>query len=418
MNPRTVEATTRTEKFSKSTVASLSPSGKEYWVKDTEVSGLAIRVSAAGNGTFYLTKKIDGRLMRVRIASVTEITHKKAREEATRIAASMTLTGENPNKKKRDRRRKKATLEDAYSDYVDGRGVKGGTLENYERSMRMYLCRWKNRELSEISRDEVRRHYLACSKKSASATTSAFRLLRAIFNYADGNYLDTDGKPILLDNPVKELSRKRLWSKSKARSSRLRRDDFAKWFKALNTVEPILADYLQFVLLTGLRRREASTLKWNQVDFSSDVPSVCIEDTKNGRPLVVPLSNAAVAILRDRKNDSDSIWVFASCRSKSGHIEEPKSSVAKIESVSGINVSPHALRRTYISIAESIDIGPYTIKRLVNHSSGRDVTEAHYIDIEMPRLLEATQYITDTILSYKDNPVRINAIGNHEPQVS
>jgi len=43
---------------------------------------------------------------------------------------------------------------------------------------------------------------------------------------------------------------------------------------------------------------------------------------------------------------------------------------------SGVYFTIHDLRRTFITIAESMDIGMVTIKTLVNHRSGnQDVTE-------------------------------------------
>ena len=391
---------TRTEKFSRSTAAGIAAEGREHWIHDTDVTGLAIRVSPAGRGVYYLTRKVDGRLVRARIAPVTEISHTDARTEAKKLAATMTLTGASPNAAKRERRRRDVTLGQAYADYIDGRGVKGGTLANYERHMRLYLARWRDTPLAKIDRDDVRRHYSRCCKQSESSATGAMRLLRAVYTYADGEYRDTDGNRIRLDNPVAELSRKKLWKKPKARTVRLRQADFAPWFATLDEIEPTPRDYLKLVLFTGLRRREATALEWSRIDLHATIPTATVLDTKNGDPLTIPLTTAAVELLRARRAYAPRARFVFAAKSKSGHIEEPKGAVARVRALSGIDASPHALRRTFVSIAESIEIGPYTIKRLVNHRSGGDVTEAHYVDIELPRLLAASQRITDTMMGY------------------
>ncbi len=63
---------------------------------------------------------------------------------------------------------------------------------------------------------------------------------------------------------------------------------------------------------------------------------------------------------------------------------------------SGITFSCHDLRRTFITIAESLDIPHYALKRLINHTDGGDVT-AGFIVTEVERLRAPTERITDCI---------------------
>ena len=52
---------------------------------------------------------------------------------------------------------------------------------------------------------------------------------------------------------------------------------------------------------------------------------------------------------------------------------------------SGVSFSAHDLRRTFITIAESLDISVYALKRLLNHKMTNDVT-AGYIITDVERL--------------------------------
>ena len=54
------------------------------------------------------------------------------------------------------------------------------------------------------------------------------------------------------------------------------------------------------------------------------------------------------------------------------------------------------MRRTFITIAESLDISGYAVKRLVNHKMSGDVT-AGYIITDVERLRKPMQKITDFI---------------------
>ena len=71
--------------------------------------------------------------------------------------------------------------------------------------------------------------------------------------------------------------------------------------------------------------------------------------------------------------------------------------MAKVIEETGIPFTVHDLRRTFITIAESLDIPAYALKRLLNHKMASDVT-AGYIIIDVERLRKPMQMITDHIL--------------------
>jgi integrase len=60
-------------------------------------------------------------------------------------------------------------------------------------------------------------------------------------------------------------------------------------------------------------------------------------------------------------------------------------------------ITLHDLRRTFITVAEGMDISTYTLKRLLNHKDRRDVT-AGYIVLNVERLREPMQRIATFIL--------------------
>ncbi len=63
----------------------------------------------------------------------------------------------------------------------------------------------------------------------------------------------------------------------------------------------------------------------------------------------------------------------------------------------GIQFTVHDLRRTFITIAESLDIPAYALKRLMNHKMNNDIT-AGYIIVDVERLRKPMQIITDYTL--------------------
>ncbi len=83
--------------------------------------------------------------------------------------------------------------------------------------------------------------------------------------------------------------------------------------------------------------------------------------------------------------------------SRSGHVEEPKFPLGQVADATGITVSAHDLRRSYITVAEAADISPMALKALVNHSTGTDVT-AGYVQVSIDRLRQPAQAVCDRLM--------------------
>jgi len=77
-----------------------------------------------------------------------------------------------------------------------------------------------------------------------------------------------------------------------------------------------------------------------------------------------------------------------------------------------IKFTCHDLRRTFITIAESLDIPAYALKRLLNHKMKGDVT-AGYIMNDAERLRKPMQLITDHILNLTESADSFKIINNH-----
>ena len=66
--------------------------------------------------------------------------------------------------------------------------------------------------------------------------------------------------------------------------------------------------------------------------------------------------------------------------------------------LSGIEFTVHDIRRTFITIAESLDLSAYAIKHLLNHKMAHDVTSG-YLIIDVEGLRKPMQQITNYLLS-------------------
>lgn len=138
----------------------------------------------------------------------------------------------------------------------------------------------------------------------------------------------------------------------------------------------VLRDYFLLILFTGLRREEAASLRWDQVDLKGK--TLKITDTKNHQVHVLPLSDFLYDLFHSRHAQPTAEFVFPS-DSKTGYVIEPRKVMEKVIRKSGVTFTLHDLRRTFITIAESLDIPAYALKRLMNHKASYDVTAGYIV---------------------------------------
>ena len=191
---------------------------------------------------------------------------------------------------------------------------------------------------------------------------------------------------------------KRRWFKIERRTRMVKFDQLKDFYSALGNLESkVAADYVRLLLFTGLRRTEAASIKWGDVDFAARTFTIPGERTKNGNALTLPMSDLVSDLLVARRAVGKMEHVFPA-NSKTGHIEEPKDAFDEIAEASGIRVSAHDLRRTFMTIAESLDISPLAIKALANHAPPRDVTSG-YVVVKTERLTSPRKRLPTSLSS-------------------
>ncbi|MBK7745708.1 MAG: tyrosine-type recombinase/integrase [Candidatus Obscuribacter sp.] len=177
------------------------------------------------------------------------------------------------------------------------------------------------------------------------------------------------------------------------------------WFRALQEYpNDSIRDYLTFIFLTGCRRTESVILQWSWVDLEHGIVSFPGTITKNGNDLVLPLCGYLWHLLKERRtrNDADPLWVFpgGTATQKTGkHLSNQLKCCDKIFQKSGVDWSVHDLRRTYATVALKCVSSDIIVKRLINHSTGNDVT-AGYVCLDPEDLRPHVDKIAATILEY------------------
>lgn len=383
--------------------------------RDDKDLGFCLKVTPAGRKVFQVRKRVKGEAQKttVTIGVYGEITATVARDRAQKIIQKM-AAGINPNEvekaKKREAEEKKRakllekqakeiTVGRVLTDYLDTRDLKPGTKYNYRCVVEAYLSDWMTVSLTDIDRDHVlNRYQKIVEENGVGAANNTMRVLRALFTYAEHRY-EVDKKSVVTENPVTYLSKLRAWQKLPRRQTVLTVHQLKPWYEGVMTLDdPTHQDFFVFLLFTGLRKGEAMALKWPDVDL--DGATVLIRDTKNRRPHMLPLSDFLSEMLKRRSDSRTSDYVFPG--KLKGRMAEPTTLVEEIREASGITFIPHDLRRTFATVAESLDLSWKTVKSLLNHKMDDDVT-AGYVISEAERLRAAMQRITDTIKAIIEN---------------
>lgn len=391
-------------KLTKLAVDKLTPppsvsSGKTAQIRfyDVAMKGFGLRVTSGGTKAFFVEKLVDSKLRRITIGHYPALTVEQARKEAQKLLGKIAM-GIDPVAEKKLAKTQAITLAEVFQDYLKARKeLKAKTLYDYERIMNVALVDWQNKPLLSITKDKIaKRHTMLGENNGNSYANLTMRMLRALFNFAIGQYEDAQGNSLIDENPVKRLSQTRAWYRVERRQSYIKSHELAVWHQELMKLQnETLRDYLLLILFTGLRRQEAAKLKWDNIDFKAK--SLKIIETKNNHPHTLPLSGFLYDLFDKRRQNSTSEYIFPGV-GKEGYIIEPRKQMAKVIEASGIQFTIHDLRRTFITIAESLDISAYSVKRLVNHKMNNDVT-AGYIVTDVERLRKPMQQITDYLLS-------------------
>lgn len=398
--------------------------GQSFYWFDTP-RGFGLRVTPTAK-SFVFDGRVNGRKRRVTIGRVDAFADlKRARAEATSHADAFNR-GIDPVA---ERARKAAdaaleeakalTLRDAIKRYAEapkkkGRGYGSGIKLKKARTIRdihtvteRYFAAWLDEPVASITGEMVKNRHAEIAQTAPTQANLAMRYLRAAINHVNAE--SDDETPILASNPVDRLKRLNQWADTKPKTTRIERENIPVWVAAVQTELAGLKhgndhrDALLFILLTGARLSEVfgneqdgyPALQWTDVDL--DKRTVTFRDTKNRSDHKLPLGGVLTEMLKARKEVSGK-FVFGNKKGETS--TDFRTAFARIEKATGLRATAHDLRRTFATVANTLDISAYKLKRLLNHISGNtnDVTAGYVGEITTDDLREPMQRIEDFMM--------------------
>lgn len=392
---------------------------QQAFLRDTESPGLGVRATA-GSKAFIFQAKFNGETLRMTIGSVNARTLDDARKEARRLRA-LVDQGRDPREVKKERTaadvasREKARQEqtpalEAWNEYIrvrtprwserhkidhEAMAREGG--EPISRGRRPTMGNTKEAgilrpllelPLSEITRDRVADWVDRESPRRPTRTRLALSVLGTFLRWcADQSQYRGSVDPDACARMKRDLP------KAQARDDCLQREQLAAWFKAVRSLQnPVLAAYLQALLLTGARREEMASLQWDDVDLTWN--RMTIRDKVEGersipltpyvKALLLELRQYGTRVLslrpKDKSKDESVMrpWVFFSETSSSGRIQEPRIAHNRAVNAAGLPpLSIHGLRRSFGTLCEWVECPTGISAQIMGHKPSA-TAEKHY----------------------------------------
>jgi integrase len=301
----------------------------ELW--DDLVPGFGLRIAAGGARTYFVMKRLNGKLVRRTVARVGptdgplaagELALPDAREEARKLLSSL-ARGVDPDARKAaarvDPTKTPQTFSEVAAAYFNDPAKRGGAAlrskSELERKVRVDLAAWKDRSIAGLTRADVR---AAINAKHAASPVSANRLLalvRRVFRWAVREDLISANPAMDIDPPAQEEERDRVLSLT----------ELARVWAGAETMGYPYGPLIKMLILTAQRRSEVADLPWSEIDGTNwKLPD---GRSKRGKGHLVPLSPLAVTILADLpKIGSKPVLVFTTGKraAKRGEKVDPK----------------------------------------------------------------------------------------------
>lgn len=402
-------------KLTKTAVHAVEPQdGKTRFVWDTDLRGFGLRVTGTGVKAFIYQQRAGKKERRVTLGRFPDMSPEVARKRARGLVSTF-ADGVDPVAERKRSERRGMTLQQAFDAYREAPVKKGGgkgqpkkeqTRRDIDKAGKRFSD-WMEKAVTEITGDMVKERYAKIAAKSPAQANLAMRYLRAALNHVNAD--SDDDEPIIARNPVDRLSRASLWKPVQRAEGRIPAERLADWVDAVQTGlvglkhEREHRDALLFILLTGCRHSEAlgnkkdgyPALAWSDVDLFSK--RVTFRHTKNGKDHVLPIGPKLAAILEARQETAGPDFVFSNAK---GEISEDlRSAINRVKNTTGIQVTAHDLRRTFLSVATAkVGLSEYMVKALANHGKTGDVT-AGYVQITVEDMRDAMTEIESVILS-------------------
>ncbi len=382
LNKRTVEAATYEGK-------ELSgKAGKTAWSQDIrwdeELSGFALRIFPSGRKAFLLRYRHEGRLRYLTLGTFPALSAARARDKALHALANL-ADEKDPGEERRKARSKGFTVADLGERFLDKHCaplLKPRTVTEYRRIWRLHV----NPALGSLKVEAVQTADVERLHRRMSDTPRAANHTLAVLSSAF-NCAERWGLRPQRSNPCYGVKRYR----QEGRERFLSGEELQSLGRVLDEAEktsPFPVAALRTLILTGCRKSEILSLRWEHVDL--DRARLTLPDSKTGAKVVL-LPPAAVALLRDLPRMLRNPNVFPGSREGSPVVNLDRLWRGLREKAGLPDVRIHDLRHSFASVAAGSGVSLPLIGKALGHSQPQTTARyAHIADSPLRMAVDLT----------------------------
>jgi len=378
------------EKITAKLLATLQVTGKEYEVHDTTVTGLFVRVTAAGAKS-YVVSWARGR--KKTLGRVGILTLDQARAEATQYLAEARTLGEplaiTQGRKGAILPSLRQFIDDTYMPWFKthhkGHEKTLHTLDNnFESIMPQRLDAITGRDL-----DQIRTGWMQSGNKPSTVNRKMGSISGVFSRAVEWEYisahpmdklkaLKVDSMGLVRYLDADETKRLREALDARQDEARAERETANKWRadrgKELmpSLLELPFTDHLKPMVLvslnTGMRRGELFDLKWSAVNFQTKTITAAGATTKTSDTRHIPMNKETFGVLEDwKKQAGKSQYVFPS--QAGGRLEDVKSAWLNLLERAKIHgFRWHDMRHDFASRLVMAGVPLNTVRDLLGHA--------------------------------------------------
>lgn len=396
---------------------------------DTIIPGLCVR-----QGSYFLRKMVSGFHIQRTIGRVDEISQEDAERSCIELISSVKKQGkfavEMSDMRTKagltgTRSNRASTLSDIANEMI-AHGKQHGTPKTGHKPWKKSTIKgWEdwcqsermqpllNQPVANITPQDIEDWYIVdLQKGKRTATDNAFRKLRRLSNWAEGEGLITHDFTRRM-----ALNHRRVVPAG--RDGRLDSSfgELGRFALTLAQYEPLQVKHtndtaihlITLGLLTGRRTKEMKSMEWDWVNFDKRLITIpgevavqdgdvsTFEGTKNRRDFIIPMSRIIHTMFRHRAEQKLSARFVFPGRDRTGPITDMRSTLAHLIQQSKVKrIIPHDLRRTFGDISRRCRPDEYTTAESLGHTVNT-VTAMYLSGLSLPEKRSLFQDISDHV---------------------
>ncbi len=370
------------------------PDKPQAFLWDAEVRGLAVRATPNGSPAYVFQRTFRGETVRITIGKADAWSIPEARQKARELQRQLD-EGVNPVEAKRARltaakaeeARKKVeaiTVGEIWPVYLTNGRPKGKSAfrPRYLRDLTLMASPGGQRKkrgegetrpgpiypllalpLADLDEDRLLAWYREQELRGREQAKRALMMFRGFLRWC-ASQPEYRGLAKAAQQSARAEALKAEQPAVKRRTDAIEPSQLGCWWAEVLTLSNLeVSTYLRALVMTGTRRQAMATLRWADVNLRWRVAT--FTDKVYGTrtvPLGEELSKLIDALPRVNE------YVFHG-RGKTGHLVEPRSSLARTTQAAGLgHVSIHGLRRTFALLAEEAGVPAGAVAQYMGHS--------------------------------------------------